>query len=65
MRFEMNDIKKDLKIEYYGKVADKPKLESEEEINAFKVFENSFQVGWNGVTVEHSCLGTGGEKLTE
>lgn len=65
MIFDMSDIKRDLKLEYYGKVADKPKIESKEEIKAFKVFENLLQVGWNGITVENSCLGTGRENYKE
>lgn len=35
----MQDINKGSKIEYNGKVADKPTKEIEEEIKTFKVFE--------------------------
>ena len=52
-----------LRIECYRKVANKPKRESEKEIKAFKVLQNSLQVDWNRITVENSCLGTEGGNL--
>lgn len=56
-------ISRDLRTECYGKVDNKPKIESEEEIKVFKVFQNSLQVDWNRITVENSCLGTEGGNL--
>lgn len=56
-------LSRDLRTECQGKVANKPKIESEEEIKIFKVLQNSLQVDWNRITVENSCLGTEGGNL--
>lgn len=47
----MQDINKGSKIEYNGKVADKPTKEIEEEIKTFKVFEIPSEAERNWIKV--------------
>ena len=48
----MQDINEGSKIEYKGKVTDKPTKETEEEIKTFKVLEIPLEAERNWITVE-------------